>query len=452
MAGIVGICRGGKINEIDRMLSKISYRGKSGRALFHNKSCSLGVVWTNSQAPPLKMENHQIVLEDTGGDGRYVRIIFLDDDVILSRDPLGIAPLYYGWNDDGLFIFASEVKPLLELTERVYELLPGYTLKEKHVEQHFHFENYPLIDCGLDQIARELHNLLNMSVQKCILTPDIGSWLSGGLDSSTIAVLARPHLGTFHTFTAGVASAPDLYYAREIARYIGSTHHEIIVTPEDMIAILPEVIYHLESFDPWLVRSTLTNYLVARCASDYVHSVFSGEGGDELFGGYEYLKSIPTEELSNELFNITMCLHNTALQRVDRCASAFGLVAFTPFLNPDVVQYAFRIPAPYKIRDQVEKWILRRTFQNELPQEVIHRKKAKFWEGAGIGEMMISYAEEKISPSEFERERTLPNGWTLYSREELLYYRIFRDCFGDVSDLSWMGRTKTYVSNTGSEQ
>ena len=157
---------------------------------------------------------------------------------------------------------------------------------------------------------------------------------------------------------------------------------------------------------------------------------------------YEYLKSLPPEQLPAELVDITNRLHNTALQRVDRSASAHGLVAHVAFLDPEVVDYALRIPAELKIRDGVEKWILRRAMDGWLPESVLGRGKAKFWEGAGVGDLMAQHADEKIGDNAFGRERHLPNGWTLNTKEELMYYRHFKEHFGRLEDLSWMGRTK----------
>ncbi|GAI77491.1 unnamed protein product [marine sediment metagenome] len=144
----------------------------------------------------------------------------------------------------------------------------------------------------------------------------------------------------------------------------------------------------------------------------------------------------------DELIDITKCLHNTALQRVDRSASAHGTVAHVCFLDPEVVDYALRIPAEYKLRDNVEKWILRVAFDDMLPEQVLNRKKSKFWEGAGVGELMSDYADSTITDDDFRRERILKNGWIINSKEELFYYRIFREQFGELENLSWMGRTK----------
>jgi asparagine synthase (glutamine-hydrolysing) len=142
------------------------------------------------------------------------------------------------------------------------------------------------------------------------------------------------------------------------------------------------------------------------------------------------------------LLDITGRLHNTALQRVDRCAAAHGLVPHVCFLDPEVVDFAMRIPVEMKIRQGVEKWILRRAADGLLPASVLARTKAKFWEGTGLSDLLACYANDRVSDGDFNRERILPNGWSLASKEELFYYRIFHEHFDGAGDLAWMGRTK----------
>jgi asparagine synthase (glutamine-hydrolysing) len=161
-----------------------------------------------------------------------------------------------------------------------------------------------------------------------------------------------------------------------------------------------------------------------------------------LFAGYEYLKQVPQAQLSAELLDITGRLHNTALQRVDRCAAAHGIVAHTCFLDPPVVDLALGIPVELRLRGTVEKWILRQALKGLLPACVLERPKSKFWQGAGVGELLAEHAERNISDNDFRQERQLPNGWSLNSKEELLCYRLFRERLGELGDLSWMGRTK----------
>jgi asparagine synthase (glutamine-hydrolysing) len=291
-------------------------------------------------------------------------------------------------------------------------------------------------------IADELRDLLGKVIDRRIHSNTMGSWLSGGLGSSTIAAIVRPRVRTLHTFAGGMKESPDLQFAQQVANYIGSDHHEVIITLDGMLRILPDVIYQLESFDALLVRSSIINLSVAYAASNYVSEVFSGEGGDELFAGYEYLKAIPLIDLHEELIDISNRLHNTALQRVDRSASAFGTTAHTIFTDPELIEFAMRIPAEFKINHGIEKWILRVAMRKLLPQSILTRPKAKFWEGSGVGSIMSDYVSKIITDKEFAIERNLNNGWILNSKEELFYYRIFKQHFGELDSLLWMGRTK----------
>ncbi len=443
MSGIAGIADSGMNEVVNQMLDRIDHRGPDGRKIIDVDGSTIGAVWTKTQ------ENQGVIFEPqnsvmdcvAGGHVAYAQII--NGNLELTRDQLGVAPLYYGWDESGALCFASEVKALLELTNDVYEISPGHRFDGKEMKPYYQLEMKQPINKAPDQIAKELQQRLSSSVEKFVEELDtVGSWLSGGLDSSTMASLARPNVRKLHTFAAGFIDAPDLEYARLVAEYIQSDHHEVILNFDDILSVLPEVIYYLESFDALLVRSSITNYMVAKTASRYVSNVLSGEGGDELFAGYSYLKSLDPTILSKELIEITGRLHNTALQRVDRSASAHGTKAHVGFLDPNVVNYAIRIPTKFKLLDGIEKWILRKAMNKVLPKSILNRTKAKFWKGAGINDLLEKYAEDQIDNKEFRRERILPNGWILNSKEELLYYRIFRKHFRDLHNLSWMGRTK----------
>jgi len=442
MAGIAGIARPGKQAEVSRMLGKIAHRGPAGSEIIAVEGNTLGIAWAKPQKSSLVALQKQHIARDYAGDGHLAQATITDDNLVLQRDQLGVAPLYYGRTEDDALCFASEVKALLEVTDVVRQLPPGHRYDGSRVKQYFHLSKQSLLEAPPADIAQELRLRLETSIERRIGNGEVGSWLSGGLDSSALAAMARPHVDRLYTFAAGVPGAPDLEAARSVAAFIDSDHREVIVSLQDMLAALPDVIYYLESFDALLVRSSITNYLVAKLASDYVPAVFSGEGGDELFAGYDYIKSLDPAQLPDELIDITGRLHNTALQRVDRCASAHGTVAHVGFLDPDVVDYALRIPIEYKLHGRVEKWILRRAMEGALPEQVLNRQKAKFWEGAGVADLLAQYADETIDDAQFSRERTLPGGWVLNSKEELMYYRIFREHFGDINNLRWMGRTK----------
>ena len=458
MAGIAGIDES-KEDAVTQMLSRLTHRGEAGSKIVRGKDATLGAVWPRTQMVPTPAmlrrqaawDGEQPPLPEAQQLGQEpdpfaMAAINLPHSLFLARDALGICPLYYGYTAGGSFCFASEVKALLEVTQDVHVFPPGtmYT-SEAGFSDYAPSSSPPLLEAESDELAEGLRLRLERAVIRRITGNEMGSWLSGGLDSSAIVALASPHLSTLHTFAAGLAGAPDLKFAQEVADYFGTVHHPVIVTPEQIVDALPAVIYHLESFDALLVRSSITNYLMARVASDYSGAVFSGEGADELFAGYSYLQHIPAAEIKGELSDITRRLHNTALQRVDRSAAAHGMVTYVPFLDPEVVAYAQRIPAHLKLRrgkKTVEKWILRRALDDALPASVLWRPKAKFWQGTGMDELLARHADRRITDADFRRERRLPNGWTLNSKEELLYYRHFKAHFGELANLDWMGRTK----------
>lgn len=450
MSGIVGICKSGEIESVSRMLDKIAHRGKAGRAVIQSANATLGVVWTQAQQESFSPAAENCFVQDIAGRSHFARAKndagkdSANPVFVLERDYLGVAPLYYARLDDGRLCFASEVKALLDFSKEIHELLPGHRYAGHRLENYYTLAEKPSLTESPECIAAELRKRLEGAVKKRIALSigEKGAWLSGGLDSSIIVALACRHLQQMHTFVAGLKNSSDLEYAREAASYLKTRHYEVVFSIDDALSVLPQVIFHLESFDALLVRSSISNYLAAQKAGEYVQSVFSGEGGDELFAGYDYLKDLPGDKLESELIDITSKLHNTALQRVDRMASAHGLTAHVPFLVPDVAQYALQIPAKYKLHGKVEKWILRQAASNLLPERVLNRRKVKFWQGSGIGGQLSAYAEKNVTDSDFRRERKLKNGWILNTKEELMYYRIFKEHFGLLENLSWMGRTK----------
>lgn len=443
MSGIAGIDQPGKQIAVKKMLEKISHRGNAGKEVRGMENATLGIVCANAQADSLVQIRQKDEVADGYGAGHLALVKANKDGIILKRDPLGIAPLYYGENEEGAICFASEVKALISLCSEIKSLPPGYKSDGERLEMYFQLKKREPLDKKFEFIAEELKELIKSSIEKRIEQKEgIGSWLSGGLDSSTLAALTSLYVRKLYTFATGLNGSPDLEYAREVADFIGSEHHEVVVEFSDLLSVLPDVIFHLESFDALLVRSSIMNFLVAERSSEYVDAVLSGEGGDELFAGYHYLKNLEQKELPDELIDIMKRLHNTALQRVDRSASAYGTVAHVCFLDTDVVNYALRIPTEMKLHENIEKWILRVAMDGELPEKILNRKKAKFWEGAGVKDLMLNYANNIITDDDFKYERNMKNGWIINSKEELMYYRIFKEHFGKLEDLSWMGRTR----------
>jgi asparagine synthase (glutamine-hydrolysing) len=489
MSGIAGIFSPNPADTLFKILAKINHRGSGKPRVWDSPIGKLGtvsldtlnehpgpittqngertIVWDGRLVKELDLEQDlkdrginrgcqaEIILhgfEDLGSrlfgrlEGEFALAILDNERLLLARDRLGIRPLYYGFNG-GAFYFASEIKALVDYVDQVHEFPPGhYLASDRGIFPYQPYFPQPVrLDGALDS-AGQLAEHLKEGVRRVIPEGvDVGVWLSGGVDSSVLAALARPYVDQLYTFSAGVEGAPDLEYARMVAEHVGSTHYERIYGMSEMLAVMEETICSLESFDAPLVHSAISNYLVAKLASEYVPFVLSGEGGDELFAGYAYQKRCSSElELTLSIQESIASLHNTALQRVDRMASAHRTGAAVPFLDPDVVRYALAIPARWKIRGEqpVDKWPLRRGLEDWLPGEVIWRGKSKFWEGSGVGQMLSDYASRIVPDEDFEAGRDLGQGDQLRSKEEFLYYHIFKNIFGDTVPHSEMGRTQ----------
>jgi len=442
MSGIAGIKNPKKHDLVELMVQKMSHRGWAWSEISETQESVIGMNGLKIQENALTDLKLSGLAKDGCVPGRFAQAQSTSKGFILKRDPIGAAPLYYGKTDEGEMCFASEVKALQLATRDIHELPPGCMFDGQKITPYFQLSKLELTTETPEVIAITLRQKLQDSIDKSIGDGNVGAWLSGGLDSSIMAALAKKRVPKLHTFAAGLPEAPDLKFARIMADHIQSEHHEVVVSLNEILNVLPEVIYYLESFDSLLIRSSILNFLVARHASHFVPAVFSGEGGDELFAGYEYLKKLAPSQIPDELIDIIGRLHNTALQRVDRCASAHGTLPHVGFLDPAVVEYALQIPSGYKLRGGVEKWILRQAVADLLPEPILNRTKAKFWEGGGFEDLILNYAEEKVTNNDFKKERELPNGWRLNTKEELLFYRIFKLHFGELKDLSWMGRTK----------
>lgn len=365
-------------------------------------------------------------------DGIFAFAIYdVDKGLLLARDPLGIKPLYI--SDEGANIyFASEMKALVDVTSDFIEFPQGeYYQSGKGFSNAFSLSPDIASVTDMEEAEEEIYRYLKQGVNKRLVTEEpMGVYLSGGLDSSILAALMVQEMPGVDSFAVGMAGSGDLKHARLCADYLGTNHHEFVYDINDMLEVLPDVIYHLESYDAALVRSSVPNYLLARLASEEVNVVLSGEGADELFCGYPYLKELPEEELSQELIDVMGTLHNTGLQRGDRMSMAYGVEARVPFLDLDFIRYAFKIPISMKYGpDNQEKWVLRRAFSDILPEEIVYRKKDKFSVGAGSSTLLAQIAEEKISEAEFAQGLVTPSGHQIGNKEELMYYQIFREFY-----------------------
>ncbi len=365
-------------------------------------------------------------------EGTFALAVTDGSSFLVARDPFGIKPLYYG-NEKGTTYFASEIKELVEVTEDINVFPPGHYYTPRHGFQPYGqvAGEKRVITKDPEKAARQLKQLMVQAVERRFLENERpGILLSGGLDSSVVAAAARNITENLETFSVGLWGSPDLEAARLVARHLGSKHREHVYTEEEIMQVLAQVIYHLESFDAPLVQSAIANYFASKLAAEAgCHSILCGEGADELFGGYHYVKDLGSEEaVEQELMNIISIGHAMGFQRVDRMNSAHSLESHVPFMDQDVVEFAAAVPLDWKIfgKEQTEKWILRTAFTHDLPEKIVWRRKAQFSHGTGCNKMMEQVAEARISDEEFYKAQNENEGIMLRTKEECLYYHIFK--------------------------
>lgn len=391
-------------------------------------------------------------------DGMFALALWDGKDLFLARDRLGIKPLYYGYAADGTLYFASELKALRRACGEAQEFPAGSWFRTGEG-----FRRYYTVPGrrgivpdpgGVEGAVRRLRALLEAAVAKRLMADvPVGVFLSGGLDSSLVAAIARRlTAGPLHSFAVGTRGSLDLASARRVAAHLGTVHHEFVFDEEDVARALPDVIHHLESFDPALVRSAVATWFVSRLASEHVKVVLMGEGADELFAGYEYLGGLPDASLQGELVTLTGALHNTNLQRADRMTMAWSLEGRVPFLDRALVEFALEgVPPAWKLRprgvrgEPAEKWILRLAAGADLPDEIAWRRKEKFSHGTGASALLARLAAGAVSDAEVRRTR-LPGGRSAaVSREEILYYRVYDEFFPGGYGAGTVGRTRSVV-------
>ncbi|MFP4640866.1 MAG: asparagine synthase B [Dehalococcoidia bacterium] len=376
-------------------------------------------------------------------DGMFAFAIFDGDDFMLARDPIGIKPLYYGYLDDNLY-FTSELGAMsLAGVSEVHEFPAGYyfTPREGFVQYYQIPEIRDHLLTDVDEACEVVRNSVISAVKKRLLADKeihVGSFCSGGLDSSLVAAIAADEIPHLHTFVVGMVDgngeeSDDLKASRVAADHIGSTHHELVFTEEDYYEALPEVIGKLESYDPSLVRCALPCFFTCKLAADYVTVVLTGEGADEVFAGYQYMKHFPVDMVNPEARRCISNLHNINLQRADRMGMYFSLELRVPFLDTQMIDLAMKIPPELKIRqsetgDSIEKWILRKAFEgtNYLPDDILWRYKVQYTQGAGCESLGERVADAEMSDDEYERIKAENPQATINSKEAAYYFKIFR--------------------------
>jgi asparagine synthase (glutamine-hydrolysing) len=374
-----------------------------------------------------------------GLDGMFAFAIAAGDHLYAARDAIGIKPLYFG-RRDGALVFSSELKAMEGIAGDVREFPPG-TWYHSGLGFHRYYqvpESAPA-ELPLAEHLRSLRLTLERAVVKRLMSDvPVGAFLSGGLDSSLIAALARRHLPELRTFSVGVAGSRDLLAARRVADHIGSIHHEYVYDAEEVRRRLPEIIHSLESFDQDLVRSAIPCYFASRLAAERVKVILTGEGADELFAGYDYYKGIADPGvLHRELQRSVRSLHNMNLQRVDRLTMAHSIEGRVPFLDVDMIALAQTVPPRLKLAvggggGPVEKWILRKACEDLLPPEIAWRDKEQFDEGSGTVDLIGGLWRHWLPANHAVAYARRHARARLRSAEECAYHKILCDGYDDA--------------------
>lgn len=369
-------------------------------------------------------------------DGMFALAIADDDSLYLARDAIGIKPLYVGRQGDDL-LFGSELKAFDGRTEDVREFPAGTWYHSRHGFNRFYdVPDHAPQALPPEEHARRIRKTLEEAVVKRLMSDvPLGAFLSGGLDSSIIAALAKRELGELHTFSVGVEGSRDLEAARCVSDHLGTIHHEYVFTKQEVQEHLPEIIYHLESYDQDLVRSAIPCYFTSRLAAQHVKVILTGEGADELFAGYTYYRSIddPTR-LHKELRRSVCSLHNVNLQRVDRLTMAHSLEGRVPFLDTELIDVAQRVPPELKMyRDSrgrlIEKWILRKACEDLLPADIVWRDKEQFDEGSGTVDIVGKGFEHVLASKQIPDYMAKHTCAELRSPEECVYHKFLSDAY-----------------------
>ena len=371
-------------------------------------------------------------------DAEFACIIYDGDagEFIAARDPIGIRPLYYGYDKEGAVIFASEAKNLAGLTDKIMPFPPGHYYKGG---RFICYRDIAKVDTvcfdDLETVCKNIRNKLIAGVEKR-LTADVqvGFLLSGGLDSSLVcAIAAKKSKEPIKTFAIGMREdAIDLKYARQAADYIGSDHTEVYMTPDEVISSLETVIFLLGTYDITTIRASIGMYLVCRSIHEQtdIRVLLTGEISDELFG-YKYTDFAPDAmAFQTEAQKRIRELHMYDVLRADRCISVNSLEARVPFGDLDFVKYVMSVNPELKInRYGKGKYLLRRAFEggDYLPEEILWREKAAFSDAVGhsMVDYLKEYAERKYTDKEYESMCEKYAYARPFTKESLLYREIF---------------------------
>ena len=378
------------------------------------------------------------------------------DELHVARDTFGVRPLFYCKGSEG-YAFGSEMKSLVPLQYEISFFPPSSygTLKfggdlviEKWTSLTWHKD--PTLKNEGSQCIHKIQELVVESVRKRLLSDrPVGALLSGGLDSSLVAALAAKMLRKegkqIHTFSIGLGESPDILAARKVASFIGSIHHEIIMTPEDFLAAVEPVINAVETYDITSVRASVGNWLLGKWIKENtdIKVILNGDGSDELFGGYLYFYRAPSPSaFENEIERLLHEIHLYDVARSERSMAAHGLESRTPFLDRQLVDAVRRMPTEYFIpsTEKAEKWILRTAFMDQglLPNEILWRRKEAFSDGVSGHtrswfQIIREHVDKKITDEEYNKYKKFIEYTDVhnapYDKESFYYRSVFNELF-----------------------
>eukprot|EP00697_Spironema_sp_BW2_P011888 gnl/Spiro4/2785_TR1351_c0_g1_i1.p1 gnl/Spiro4/2785_TR1351_c0_g1~~gnl/Spiro4/2785_TR1351_c0_g1_i1.p1 ORF type:complete len:592 (-),score=172.05 gnl/Spiro4/2785_TR1351_c0_g1_i1:58-1782(-) len=404
-------------------------------------------------------------------DGQFAFVVLdtVENTFFAARDPIGVVSLYVGWAHDGATVFSSEMKGLNEVCERFQEVPPGHYYDSRSRE-FVRYYREPWLDQDVvgavvptrQVSAAEIRAVLEAAVVKGLMCDvPYGVLLSGGLDSSLVASIAARHAERrvedgerskawwprLHTFSIGLPGSPDFAAARVVANFLGTVHHEFMFSVQEGLDAISDVIYNIETFDLTTVRASTPMFLLSRRIKAMgVKMVLSGEGSDEILGGYLYFHKAPTPaEFHRETCRKLKALHSYDCLRADKSTMAWGLEARVPFLDKDFISLMMSIDPALKFckdaegKPRVEKHVLRAAFDTPLtpylPDEILWRQKEQFSDGVGYNwiDSLKQQAEASVSDEQFaQRHHRFPSH-TPATKEGYYYRSIFESHFPQAS-------------------
>ncbi|WP_241645464.1 asparagine synthase B [Rosenbergiella metrosideri] len=393
-------------------------------------------------------------LDDLQGMFAFILYDTVKQSWLIGRDHIGIIPLYYGHDEHGNLFVASEMKALVPVCRTINEFPPGsYMSSEDHQIHRYYQRDWMEYDNVAEAVTDKavLKDALEESVKSHLMSDvPYGVLLSGGLDSSIISAITKRFAAKrvedadqsdawwpqLHSFAVGLKGAPDLKAAKEVADALGTVHHEINFTVQEGLDAIKDVIYHIETYDVTTIRASTPMYLMSRKIKAMgIKMVLSGEGADEIFGGYLYFHKAPNaKEFHEENVRKLAALHMYDCARANKAMSAWGVEARVPFLDKQFLDVAMRINPADKMCGQngkMEKHILRECFSSYLPESVAWRQKEQFSDGVGYSwiDSLKEVAAQQVTDQQLATASYRFPYNTPASKEAYLYREIFESLF-----------------------